>query len=267
MLNPWIATIAVTDEKLPPQETLLQEMRNVPGYGRPEFLCLDDLACMEDWYVFRTPNATLFVMLQPTDESFLSQDDLISACRRAWHWPAAGQEISRMRLQVAVAVQPTDDTLDALDVALLTTHLASAVMKHTDAVGIYWHASGKIMQPADFIRKSEGTNRRTLPVDLWVDFRLEPHPHEQTISFGTFGLERFSLPELEVPHCDRPPRWVLDWLFNLSHSVLENGVELEHEQTFGMSEEEKFYVTREPASPEMGRSGGNVLRVHFEEPG
>lgn len=168
-------------------------------------------------------------------------------------------EVVKMKRQIVVAVCPTvinhAVTLDALDAALLMNCVTVSVLKNTDAVAVYWHAAEKVLSPADFVEKSAGMNRKTLPVDLWVDFRMVPHAEDQTVSFGTFGLERFSLPEMEVSRTRRHPRWVMDWLFNLSHFVLENDVTLEDGQTFGRTKEEKFSVRRE----------GAVVRLIFDE--
>lgn len=268
MQNPWIATIITASENLPARETVFAEMNRVPGYERLEFPWFSE----EDGrYVFRTPHATLAVSLIKSDEhpqaAILPTDELIAVCKRAWHWPEAGMEMLKMRRQIAVAIQPDGEHLDVLDAALLLNCLVRAVTKNTEAVGVYWNHAGKIFQPEDFLARMEGTNRQTLPVELWVDFRVIPHPAEQAITYATFGLERFGLMEMELPRSRREPRWVLDWLFNLAHSVLENGVTFEDKQTFGMTEDAKFWVSHERSVEETGRGrAAEVIRLHFDEP-
>ncbi len=268
MQQPWIATIIVASENLPPLEAIFQEMNRVTGYETLEFPWFSEEA---GHGVFRTPHATLAVSLIKSDENpqsaILPTDELIAVCKRAWHWPEAGMQMLKMRRQIAVAIQPEGEHLDALDAALLLTCLVRAVVKNTDAVGVYWNHAGKIFHPEDFLARMEGMNRQTLPVDLWVDFRIIPHPEERTITYATFGLERFSLMEMEIPHSPREPRWVLDWLFNLSHSVIENGVVLEDKQTFGHTEESRFWVSHERSAAETRRGRtAEVIQLHFDEP-
>ncbi|MDO4550207.1 MAG: DUF4261 domain-containing protein [Planctomycetia bacterium] len=270
-MNPWISTIGIKSGGLPSCETIFHGMKEVPGYAPLDFEWITD---EEDRYVFRTPQATLAVSLLKTDENpdsaVLTTDELISACKRAWHWPEAGMQMLKMNRQIAVAIRPElseEKGLDPLDVALLMNCLILSLLKNTEAVGVYWNHSGKIIMPEDFISRSEGMNRKMLPVDLWVDFRMVPHPEEKTISFGTFGMERFSLMEMEVSHSQRDPRWVMNWMFNLAHSLIENGMILQEKQTFGLSEDEKFFVTHEKPLPEMERGYvADVLQLHFDEP-
>lgn len=257
--KPWMATILTTSDGLPTREELFREMNAIPGYETVDF---EWVAEELDKIVFRTPAATLAISL-PVEE-IVPKTDLQNACRRAWHWAEAALEVQKDTRQLVVAVMPNGNTLDQIDVALLLTCLTIAVLKNTNGVAVYWNHSGMLHAPQEFVAHAQGMNRRTLPVELWVDFRIIPNT-DGTISLGTWGLETFALSELEVSRSQQDVRWMLRWMFNLSHFLLENGPILEDGHTFGPSEEEKFTLTFTSSAPEMLREGNRqVIRIHFE---
>ncbi|MDO4573914.1 MAG: DUF4261 domain-containing protein [Planctomycetia bacterium] len=257
--KPWLATIWTTSETLPAMEDVLAKMREIPGY---ETLDFEWITREPEKWVFRTRYATLAVTL--VDESPVPMEELKQACRRAWHWPEASFGLTQGTHRMVVAVMPDEKELDAVDVALLLTCLASAVAQCTAATAILWNASGMLHAPEEFTRHTEGMNRQTLPVELWVEFRIVQNS-DQSLSVGTWGLEGFALDEFEVSHSRRDLRWLLRWIFNLSHFVLENGPVFESEQTFGSKDSEKFTVTRGISAAELDRRGnGKVIQLHFE---
>lgn len=264
--KPWLATILTTAEALPSRKEVQAAMNQVSGYETMEFQWVSEET---NHYVFRTKYATLAVSLveahgDPTRNP-ASLEALKSACSRAWHWVDSAMEVSRATRQILVAVLPEDEDLEPLDVALLLTCLTVGVLKNVPSNAVYWNHSGMLHEPQSFIAHSVGMNRKAIPVELWVEFRLFLNS-DLTLSIGTWGMRAFSLAELEVSHSKREPQWLLRWLFNLAHLMLENGpLDTEMEHTFGQSDRDSFTLSYGNPAQEVPRETlEEVLKVEFE---
>lgn len=264
--KPWLATILTTDGRLPTRKDVLSAMKKVPGYETLDFEWVSEET---DHFVFRTKYATLAVTLTAAQDDpmldVIPLGELKNSCARAWHWVDAGMAVQKATRQILVAVLPEENELEPLDAALLLTCLTEGVLKNLEAQAIYWNASGMVHEPASFLEHTQGMNRLTIPVELWVEFRLVLNA-DLTLSIGTWGLSAFGLAELEVVHSKREPQWLLHWLFNLAHYMLENGpIDLDVEHTFGTSDSEAFSISYSNPSFELGRTSvDQVLKVEFE---
>lgn len=259
--KPWLTTLLTTAEHLPSRESVMEAMNQVPGYETVPFQFVVE---MPDHFIFRSHSATLAVSLANPEQE-VPFETLKASCARAWHWVDAAREVSQATRQIVLAVLPEEDTLEPLDIALLLTALTVAVLKNVSAKAIYWNHSGMLHAPDSFISHAQGMNRLAIPVELWVDFRLVLNS-DLTLSIGTWGLKAFALAELEVSHSRHDTKWLLRWLFNLAHNMLEKGPpDTEAEHTFGQSDKESFTLKYEQTAPEFNRAGlEEVLRVEFE---
>lgn len=264
--KPWLSTILTTADALPSRKDVLAAMKKVCGYETLDFEWLSE---EQNHYVFRTKYATLAVTLtefqEDPSQNVVPLDVLKQSCARAWHWVEAGSAVQKAPRQILAAVLPEEDELDPLDVALLLTCLTEGILKNVEAQAVYWNASGMLHEPPSFMEHAQGMNRQAIPVELWVEFRLILNS-DLTLSIGTWGLQAFGLAELEVTHSKREPQWLLHWLFNLAHFMLENGpMDLDVEHTFGKTDSDSFVISYENPAPEMKRNTlQQVLKVEFE---
>lgn len=259
--RPWLTTLLTTAESLPPRESVMEAMNQIPGYETVHFQFVTE---MPDRFIFRSPSATLAVSLADPEHE-IPFETLKASCSRAWHWVEAAHEVSRATRQIVVAVLPEEDALEPLDVALLLTALTVAVLQNVSANAVFWNHSGMLHAPESFISHAMGMNRQAIPVELWIEFRLVLNS-DLTLSIGTWGMKAFALAELEVSHSREDAKWLLRWLFNLAHNMLEKGpLDTKSEHTFGRSEKESFTLKYEQTAPELGRGVlEEVLRVEFE---
>jgi len=258
--KPWLTTLLTTSETLPARESVMETLNQTPGYETVNFQFVTE---MPNHYVFRTRSATLAVSLAD-EQHEIPLDELKASCARAWHWVEAARAVSQAPRQLVVAVLPEEDDLDPLDVALLLTALTATVLKNVSASAVFWNHSGMLHEPESFVEHAQGMNRQAIPVELWVEYRLVLNS-DLTLSIGTWGLKVFGLAELEVSHSRRDPQWLLRWLFNLAHNMLENGpLDTETEHTFGRSQNESFTLKYEQTAPELARGVlEEVLLVEF----
>ncbi len=264
--KPWIATILTTEEKLPDRQGVLNALKKVSGYETQEF----ELISEDDvHFVFRTRSAMLAVTLTDAvsdpEANSTPLSVLKKSCFRAWHWAEAAMSVSQASRQVLAAVLPDDDALEPLDAALLLTALTSSVLKVMPTNGVYWNNSGMVHEPLSFMQHAVGMNRLAIPVELWIEFRLYLNS-DLSLSIGTWGMNAFGLAELEVSRSRRDSQWLLRWLFNLAHLMLENGpLDTDMEHTFGRSDQEKFRLTYARSAPEIERDSiDEILNVQFE---
>ncbi len=264
--KPWLATILTSEGKLPDRHEVWDELKKIPGYETQEL----ELISEDDvHFVFRTRSAMLAVTLTEPQEdpeaNTVPLSMLKKSCFRAWHWAEAAVSISQASRQILAAVLPDDDALEPLDAALLLTALTSSVLKVMPANGVYWNNSGMVHEPLSFMQHAVGMNRLAIPVELWVEFRLSLNS-DLSLSIGTWGMRAFGLAELEVSRSRRDSQWLLRWLFNLAHLMLENGpLDTEMEHTFGRSDKESFRLTYARSAPEIGRDSiDEILNVQFE---
>lgn len=264
--KPWLTTILTNAETLPSCESVQAAINQIPGY---ETLCFEAVSESENHYVFRSRYAMLAVTLTDAqadpEQNVVPFSELKASSARAWHWVEAGLAVSKSARQILVAVLPEEGELEPLDIALLLTALTVGVLKNTFANAVYWNSGGMLHEPDAFIERSVGMNRQAIPVELWIEFRLFLNS-DLSVSAGSWGLKAFGLSELEVSRSRRDAQWLLRWLFNLAHYMLENGPpDTEMEHTFGRSNQESFTLSYSRSASEMKRDSiDEVLNVQFE---
>lgn len=264
--KPWLATILTTEERLPDRQVVLEALKSVPGYETQEFEVVSE---DPTHFVVRTRSAMLATTLTDAasdpEANTVPLSVLKKSCFRAWHWAEAAMSVSQASRQVLAAVLPDDDALEPLDAALLLTALTSSILKVMPAKGVYWNHSGMVHEPFSFMEHAVGMNRLAIPVELWVEFRLHLNS-DLSLSIGTWGMKAFGLTELEVSRSRRDSQWLLRWLFNLAHLMLENGpLDADMEHTFGRSDKETFRLTYARSAPELERDSiDEILNVQFE---
>ena len=126
---------------------------------------------------------------------------------------------------------------------LLLTRLVAVLVEEFGALGIYWDSAPLVHSPAAFCESAREMSLNTLPLRLWVDFRLIPEA-EGTHSLATFGLAALGQMEIEIASSRRAPTELLGWAFNLAHHLLEGGV-IKDDQTFGTNDVERILVRHE----------------------
>jgi hypothetical protein len=106
---------------------------------------------------------------------------------------------------------------------------------------VYWGAGTLVHPPKLFVSAAEAMTRELLPLDLWIDFRLELHADGTTSAFTT-GLAALGHLEIEVAHSKMKPAEVRNRVWNSAHYLLDNGPVLRDCQTFGLTADEQIGV-------------------------
>ena len=80
-----------------------------------------------------------------------------------------------------------------------------------------------------------------LPLNIWIYFGLRKTSDGNSVY--TYGLTEFGKNDMEVLNSSKSPDDIRNFLFNITHYVLDSNVIFEDGQTIGMSENEKIPIT------------------------
>lgn len=250
-VRPLVAMVALRDKVLPPAPRIL-ELLHDSIRELPPFRVAEETG---DRVALTIGDATATLSLEPVP---LEAAELDAACRTAWYWPEAAQRFRGHAAHVAIVLLATDE--DRISAALVLTSLVAAVAAASNAVGVYWAASGLVQPPEAFVSYCQDGDEELLPLNLWIDFRLV-EADDGACSLGTTGLDDFGLAEIEVPPSRHPPELVLEKAFKMAHYLLENGPILEDGETVELSDEEKLVVH---FAPSMWDSSFSVLQLDID---
>lgn len=82
------------------------------------------------------------------------------------------------------------------------------------------------------------------PLYLWIYFGFRSI--ESKNSAYTYGLKAFGKKEMEILDSDRELEDIQNFLFNMSHYVLDNNITFRDGETCGSSAEERIAITLSP---------------------
>lgn len=187
----------------------------------------------------------------------LPWSDLEGPCATAWYWPKAAEAMKAHKAHLIVTLSGGRRTV--IDRCLLLTALTASVTAVSNAAGIYWGSGTVLQSPAAFLEVASEMKQESLPLRLWIDFRLvreRPGVH----SVFTTGMEAFGHMDLEVPKSRQKPEAILDLAFNAAHYLLDNGPVLKDGHTFGTSADQKIKVRHVPSR--WGHAG-KILSLNF----
>lgn len=176
-------------------------------------------------------------------------DDL---CAQAWYWRQACEATAAHKAHITAGV--LDTNLDAVDARLLLTHVVATLMDG-NAIASYWGAS---LHPRESVLKqSAGISRESLPVWLWVNFRVS-NDVEKGFSLSTQGMEDFGLREIEAKDVNRSGREVFTLLAGMAEYLIGKGPVIKDGETIGDSPALNIRVRQ---GPSYWREGATVYRV------
>ncbi|HYO23647.1 MAG TPA: DUF4261 domain-containing protein [Lacipirellulaceae bacterium] len=175
----------------------------------------------------------------------------------AWYWPQAAAELSRQAAHVLVTL--VDEGGRNTDKALALTRLTAAVAATAPSVGVLWGPGRLVHPPGAFIDQTATASVHSLPLFLWVDFRVEQI--EAGVRLFTTGLEALGASELEVPHYEGDPQELLRFVYNIAHYQLDRRKVISEGDSIGVTDHVQATAHR---GPSMLGGDLEVIRLDFE---
>jgi hypothetical protein len=144
-------------------------------------------------------------------------------CSTALHWPEAREAMKGQRAHAVAGLGGGD--ADPLTRTIWLTGLVGSLAAEPNAAGVYWNAGTVVHAPGAFVDRSLEMSRASLPLELWIDFRLFSEEEGSSTLFTT-GLAQFGRMELEIRRSRRPGKDLYAAAWNTAHFVIERGADL-----------------------------------------
>jgi hypothetical protein len=246
--RPLIAMVALNTPSLPSPAAIIQGFKAVSGIS----VDLTSLHAKEGNIVFGigNDNAAIALVRRPIPWS-----NLEGPCATAWWWPEATEKMRRHGSHVLVAL--VGDRGNPVPRCITLTHLVAAVAANADAAGIYWGGGALVHDPLVFIEQAKDISLGSLPLYLWIDFRVEQNQDGSCRLFTT-GMKVFDHMEIEIPHSARPAAEVLRFAHAIADYVIMSEKTIREGETIGRSEAEKVCVNH---APSMWDANTTVMRL------
>jgi hypothetical protein len=229
-VDTWLTLIALGNPVLPALDQVFAEIRRLhPGLSDATEVRTTGLASTCRW---GDAFVGLTLVPRPIPASLLD-----GPVANAWYWPAAAAALGQHSAHLLVNF--VDESRDMIDKALRLTALTSAVARASEAVGILWAPAGLVHEPRAFAEQAEQSSRSSLPLYLWIDFRVRQHADGRCEVFTT-GLARFGKREIEMSPVAATPQQLLEWSYNLAHYLLDHQAVIKDGDTFGLPDGSQF---------------------------
>ncbi|GGH56814.1 hypothetical protein HNQ91_000082 [Filimonas zeae] len=173
----------------------------------------------------------------------IAPGDIQTAAKRAYEWPAVLNDVKghQSHLVVAVSENKTDDVLKHF---VILTDVLCALLRTTEAVGVYMPSQQLLIAKEVYLDEAEDMDEDYFPLNLWMYFAVQAG--DKGVSGYTNGLKDFGKAELEIVDSVADGQDVRAFLFNMAHYIIENDVVFEDGDTCGVTEEEDVVVKCSP---------------------
>jgi hypothetical protein len=206
----------------------------------------------KDIVLLRVGGGTAMVSLM---DAPIPKGELQDICRFAWYWRAACDAVRGHKAHVLVVLMGTE--LNKLDSALLQTKIVAAIIEESDAVASYW---GVNLQPRDvFLKGSARASRDSIPVTLWVNYRMSREP-SGNFTLSTRGLKEFDLMEIETKDAPMPGLELFDLVLGATQYLIAKGPVIKDGDTIGQSPKQRIRVRH---AESYWNAGEKVYRIEF----
>ena len=141
-----------------------------------------------------------------------------------------------------VSLMGVDESTNPFHALTAFSSLIAAVMRASDAIGVYWGNAGTT-HPADFIYDTLiGEDRESAQIMLWNGISRGAEPNGG-VSFLSWGMGQLGLPNLYLKTSAEKANETFGWMFDLLSYVAQRGQPIGEGETVGGSETERIVVT------------------------
>lgn len=156
----------------------------------------------------------------------------------AWHWPSASSVVAQhVAHEICFA---GSSELDLIALRLLHSRVIAGIAAVGSATAIYIGSSLLVREAEAYIADIEQASSENLPLLSWLGFN--PVQEESVRSAYSSGLREFGLLELEVRNSALEWPELFEFLANVAHYEIANGVQIGDGETVGGSDSERIVV-------------------------
>lgn len=233
------AIIALKSANLPSLKEILADYKQRFG-SEVELMSME---IQRERLIFQIGHDRYTISLMPAAIPWL---ELEGPCALAWYWPKATISMQSHTAHLIITSETQELPNDALSRVMDLTKLTASAAAVSDSVGVYWDAGGVVQEAQEFVFSAEEMSRDDLPLNLWIDFRIEDAPGERFRLFTT-GMRPFGHREIEVRPAKVNPDEILSTAFNVASYLLINGPVIKDGDTIGATDDERMLVQYGPS--------------------
>ena len=249
----WLALIALNETALPNANDVITALAGQGGATAELPISVSsqtDSMVSLDW---GEASAAYTLVDRPIPAS-----QLAGPCETAWYWPDAAQSVKDHTSHLFVTL--VDEGRDAIQKSIRLTALVNAISKTSSACGILWGPAGLIHEPEAFAHQAAEMSDESLPLFLWIDFRIEA-VEDGLIRFFSTGLEAFERKDLEMAPTSVEPQQLLDDVYNVAHYMIQNESAIKDADTIGLADGRQLVSSHEASFLD---SDQQVIRIEYE---
>jgi hypothetical protein len=228
-----LGMVMLNDTLMPDYNKILAELKTQHRFKIQEH----DIDTLSRTLIMKLENAVILVgiITQP-----IPAEDLNYSLEISGFWPQAKEEVAAHRAHVVVTVLSQVDT--KLDMYKMFTKVAASVLTHSNSVGIYIGSQTLVLPKMFFVDVAAHMSDKDLPLYNWIYFGIQIDNDRR--SGYTYGLREFGFDEIEILNSQKTTDEVLALLFNISHYVIQNNIEIKPGDTFGITKDMRVKVSK-----------------------
>jgi len=165
--------------------------------------------------------------------------DIEGAAKYAYNWENALEEVKEHKAHLIVSIMQGSD--DVIKRYRIFTSVICSLLRTNNAIGVYKGNQTLLISKDDYLASARRMSDQLYPLNLWIYFGFV-HDNDKNSGY-TYGLKEFNKRELEIVGSARKPEEIMEFLFNMTHYVLDFNVEFQDGQTCGVSESERIGIT------------------------
>jgi hypothetical protein len=165
--------------------------------------------------------------------------DIESTAKYAYNWGTAIDDLKDHKSHLIVSI--TSGGQDQIKRFKIFTQVICSLLRTTNSLGVYKGSQSLLIAKDDYLNTASLMTDDHFPLDLWIYFGYRIT--DEGISSYTYGLKEFDKAEMEIINSAKTIEEISDFLFNMTHYVLDYDVTFKDGQTCGMSAEERIPIT------------------------
>lgn len=165
--------------------------------------------------------------------------DIEGTAQYSYNWQTALEDTKDHKSHLIVSLMQGGQ--DQIKRFKIFTQVICSLLRTTNSIGVYKGNQSLLIPKDDYLNEAEAMNEEYLPLNLWIYFGLRVTDNGN--SAYTYGLKEFNKTEVEIVNSQKSLEDIREFLFNITHYVLDYGVSFKDGQTVGGSEEEKIAIS------------------------
>lgn len=140
---------------------------------------------------------------------------------------------------------------------ILFNQVAASILGNSESIGIYMGRRLLLLRKDFYLANTDSMSEEDFPLYNWIYFGLRQEKERQSVY--TYGLADFAKKEMEIVNSKKNFEELIKMIYNLTHYVIANDVNLSDGETIGMSAEQKLKI-----SESIGKYiEGKTLKIEY----